>query len=416
MIYFFYSTALFCQHTYYISSRGENRNSGLSPRESWRIIKELKPGNTYLLKRGDTLFFTINKVQNPTQRRIFIGAYGIGAKPVLSLYKQVKKNAWERTSDKIWRIDLSNTSNYSGFLNQKNTDVGFLKVGSQIKGNKVTSMNLLAKEWDFYSDERFLYVFTDNSPKADKNQILIATNYTIVQLSDSMEIADLDLCGNGGHAIQGVKVKNVKLRRITIREIGGSYLKGYRNGTTRYGNGIEFWKSADNCIVEKCDASQIYDAAFTMQSDDSSGIFNRIVFASNTANKNGQSFEFWNLNTTNGFRECEFSHNLCKNAGSGWSDDIRPDKNVGVHILNYFPSSGDRGMKIYRNTFIGARSAFAFLNTDQKKRITFKSSDNVIHLQRQVSMINNGVLKTNNLDTLRKCLNIEGKSSLIRTQ
>ncbi|MCW3120405.1 MAG: hypothetical protein JWM28_4487, partial [Chitinophagaceae bacterium] len=121
--------------TYYISSSGNDTNNGTSSSTPWKTMKTLLPGATYLLKRGDTLYFTIEKIANNTQK-ITIDAYGTGYNPQISLYKNIRASAWQLYSGNIWKVDLKDTSKYTGYKDISDTNVGFIYVNGVIKGAK----------------------------------------------------------------------------------------------------------------------------------------------------------------------------------------------------------------------------------------------------------------------------------------
>lgn len=342
------------QDTYYISAGGNNSNNGLSPSAPWKTIPYVQSGKTYLLNRGDTLYFSVGSTDNPNpSRKIKIASYGSGNKPVLSLYKKIKASAWTRHSGQVWKVDISSSNNFTG-LNSTNTNIGFIKVNGRIYGRKLSSTGELSKPWDFYSDNTFLYVYSNQSPSG--SQIEASCNVSGIDLSDNMEVSDIAICGAGAHGLSAHERSNVTLLGIDISEIGGSYLSGYGNGTTRYGNGIEFFNNAKNCLIQNCSVKQAYDVAFTMQG---TGLFKDVTFQNNKADSSEQSFETWLGSGSEGFRNCKFINNQCYNAGFGWSHDVRPDKNVGVHLLTYLwqvNSTKAQDLLIEGNTFSQARS------------------------------------------------------------
>jgi hypothetical protein len=341
------------QDTYYISAGGNNSNTGLSPSASWKTIPYVQSGKTYLLNRGDTLSFSVGATDNPTpSRKIKISSYGSGNKPVLSLYKKIKPSAWSRHSGQIWKVDISSSNNFTG-LNSTNTNIGFLKVNGRIYGRKLNNTGQLSQSWDFYSDNTFLYVYNTQNPSGSR--VEASCNVSGIDLSDNMEVSDIAICGAGAHGLSAHERSNVTLSSIDISEIGGSYLSGYGNGTTRYGNGIEFFNNAKNCLIQNCSVKQAYDVAFTMQG---TGLFKDVTFRNNKADSNDQSFEAWLGSGSEGFRNCKFINNQCYNAGFGWSHDVRPDKNVGVHLLTYLWQVNNRNAQdllIEGNTFSQAR-------------------------------------------------------------
>ena len=389
-LFFFTFVQLTCfsQTTYYISNKGNDKNDGLSSKRPIKTIVRMMRGSKYLLKRGDTFYFKINASET-FNGLIKIDAYGKGKKPVVSLYKNIKSTSWTLFSKSIWKVDLKNSDNYSGYTNADDTNVGFVKIGSSIKGNKVNSIDKLKVRWDFYSDSQFLYVFSTKNPSYLNEHIRITTRDNIVQLGSNMQVSNISLIGTGGHAIQGSDRSNVVIKNVTISEIGGSYLPGFKRGDTRFGNGIEILGKGSNYTIEGCYVSQVYDAAYTIQSTGSDACFENIVFKNNVAENNEQSFEFWTSNRRGGFKNCWFISNHCLNAGFGWSHSVRPDKDVGVHILNYYSAFSNNDITISQNIFKRAKTGYIYLDADTTKVIMFKSDRNRIFLDENVPIRTN---------------------------
>jgi hypothetical protein len=377
LIFFSLTTTLHAQNTYYISITGSNTNDGLSPQTPKQSIGKMVPGNTYLFKRGDTFYSNVQLVNNvPPDKRIVVGAYGTGAKPIITAYKFIRKNAWTQDSGNIWKVDLKNRANYGGNLDNSNTNVGFIKVNNKIYGNKQNSKDSLKQQWDFYSDAQFLYVYADGNPGVS-NTINVTCNNILFTLSDNMDVSNLNLMGSGGHGLRGVDVENVTAKNIDISEIGGSYLYGDDpKKTVRYGNGVELWNSAKNCVISYCRVQDVYDAAFTMQGRATNKYFENVVFKNNYADDNEQSFEFWIMGFKSGFINCKYINNTCLDAGYGWSHGVRPQKDVGVHILMYHWEVNKSDLQISGNTFKNAASGYMYLNLN--KDSLFRSYKNKI--------------------------------------
>lgn len=88
------------------SYRGENGASDGSrrrPYANWLQVPSLQPGDSVFFKRGDVfpLNATLQIQQGGTQNRpIYLGAYGIGAKPVLSAMARLQ--GWTKSANGIW--------------------------------------------------------------------------------------------------------------------------------------------------------------------------------------------------------------------------------------------------------------------------------------------------------------------------
>lgn len=377
-------SAVYSQTKRYLSMRGDDNNDGLSLAKPWKTIKELKPNTTYLFSRGDTFYFPIRLVANPSVKdRIVIDSYGKGPKPVISLYKKIENKKWVAEKDNVWKIDLKNKENYTGYTSSTNSNVGFIKVDNQIFGYKFKDVASLKKNWDFYSDSQFLYVYSENDLSEMSESIQIATNATIVQLSDNMEVRNIKIMGTGGHGIQGTSVKNITIKNVDITEIGGAILPNFGNGFVRYGNGIELLMSAGNCKISGCFISQVYDSGFTMQGKGENTYFENIVFERNRLENNEQSFEYWIKGWKSGYKNCRFINNTCSDAGFGWSHAVRPEKNVGVHILTYELETDVLDISIIGNKFINALNGLIYSKNLERETPIFKAKNNQVRLSGQ---------------------------------
>jgi hypothetical protein len=361
------------RHVYFISNAGNDSSDGLSKDNPWRTLKVLQPSNTYLLRRNDTFCFAIKHVPNPNLQKIIISSYGDGARPVISGYINTLPGRWQQQSARIWKTSLDNRTN-----------IGFLNVDGQIMGAKMNSLAGLKEHWDFYSDDKFLYMFAENSPGQSAASIRIAPNGVIIMLSDAMEIGNVTLAGTGGHGIQGTGSRYVNIHDVDISDIGGAYL----NENIRYGNGIEFWDGAQHCSVVRCHIRNVYDVAVTLQSgklkangNPSPKNYADIMFSENLLEDNEQSFEFEVRDSISTFSNCVFEHNRCRNAGFGWSHAVQPDKNAGVHLLCYRLTKGIEGVTVRNNTFINALSGYVYFHDNQRSNGMFTSYSNEVILR-----------------------------------
>lgn len=415
VLIFISATAFGQPKTYYVSATGNDQNNGLSAATPWKTIKRLSPGSTYLLKRGDTLYFSLPKLPD-NKNKITIDAYGTGSNPVISLYKKIKQASWQKAEGNTWRVDLTKPGNVTGFTDTTDTNVGFIKVGNEIKGVKRTNEFLLKNAWDFYSDNQFLYVYTNEAPDKLGVSIFCNANISIIRLSSNMTIRNISLTGTGGHGIKGENVHDVTIEGVDITEVGGSYLPGFGDGKVRYGNGIEFWSSASDCLVSGCKVENAYDVAYTMQSTDPKSTFSNVVFTGNEANDNEQSFEFWVKDKNGAFKNCKFINNICTNAGYGWSHTIRPYPQ-GVHLLCYFNSGDLSGLTIAYNTFKNARNGYINIPSDIPKANMFNSDNNKIYLNKNTPVMSHGIQKTKVIwDDFRNSINIEAHSMFSNSQ
>ena len=103
-LFLFSSVAAFAGQNFYISeTTGNDSNNGLTPQTAWKTLAKMNeswslvnPGDSVLLKRGDTFSYTtIRKTgegmlnvdlhkSGTASNYITIGAYGSGAKPIIT--------------------------------------------------------------------------------------------------------------------------------------------------------------------------------------------------------------------------------------------------------------------------------------------------------------------------------------------
>ncbi|MBL8001352.1 MAG: right-handed parallel beta-helix repeat-containing protein [Flavobacteriales bacterium] len=99
--------------TYYVSPNGNDANSGTSESQAWRTIARvnqlsfgLQPGDAVLFQKGGTYRGTLVVASSGTTTSpITIGAYGTGAKPVISGSSVV--TGWTVHQGNIWKAPLA---------------------------------------------------------------------------------------------------------------------------------------------------------------------------------------------------------------------------------------------------------------------------------------------------------------------
>jgi hypothetical protein len=140
-------------------------------------------------------------------------------------------------------------------------------------------------------------------------------------------------CG-AAHGFGGGSTRNIVIRDCDISWIGGGHQFTSPEGRhVRFGNGIEFWSSARDCLVEGCRLWEIYDAALTNQGSGTNQQIN-ITYRDNVIWNSEYSFEYWNRGAASVTHNIHFEHNTCVNAGFGWGHAQRPDRN-GRHLMFY---------------------------------------------------------------------------------
>ena len=265
--------------TYYVSADGTGWDgTDIEDPISLDVLntKKIKTGDTILFKCGDTFIGSVApQIRYTNDEKIIISSYGEGARPTISAFKYVNKN-WEKYSDNIYRIDILDESNYSGYNYPDHYafNIGFIEDDNGNKYyHKKNSLDKLTEEFDFYSDgEQYIYFRSARDPYELLGGLKLAVNNKLFILSSNMAISNLRFACTGGHALQigGAPASNVRITNCLIEDIGGSYLNPEYE--ERYGNGIEFYSSdAENVEIADNIIRNVYDVAFTIQGDAGSG-------------------------------------------------------------------------------------------------------------------------------------------------
>ena len=172
---------------------------------------------------------------------------------------------------------------------------------------------------------------------------------------------NLDLRYGAAHGIGGGNTHHITVRACDLSYIGGGHQLTRPEGTpVRFGNGIEFWSSARDCLVEDCRLWEIYDAALTNQGD-GTNVQENITYRRNVIWNSEYSFEYWNRGPASLTRNIVFEHNTCADAGYGWGHRQRPDPN-GRHLMFYDNGAVTTNVVIRYNVFCHAADSLLRLH------------------------------------------------------
>ena len=335
--------------TYYVSADGTGVDgTDINDPISLEVLntKKIKTGDTILFQRGDTLFGSVEpQIIYTNDKTIKISSYGDGDFPTISAYKYVDKK-WDKYRENIYRMDILDESNYSGYKEQNPTafNIGFIQ---DDKGTnyyrKKGSLDQLTEPYDFYSDgERYIYLRCNQDPYDELGGLKLAVNIKLFMLGSNMDISNLRFAVTGGHALQALSIpaKNVRISNCVIEDIGGCYLNPKYE--KRYGNGIEFYSSdAENVEIKDTIIRNVYDVGFTIQGEVGSG--HNVLVHDNVFVNNTQDSEIWEGHEAGGVNNYQFYNNISINQGRGWGYEARPDHDASAHILfyEYFPKTAD---------------------------------------------------------------------------
>lgn len=383
---------------FYVSSNGcgngtsENSPFGLS--ELKNIT--LNDGDIVLFKNGDVFYEVVEYKKNKHSRVIF-DAYGVGDKqPTFSCCRVVVSgSSWIKESQNIYKIDLSDSSNYSGTRDvTEANNVGFMICdGDVLYCDRKESKNNLSKPFDYYCDDEFIYVYSVANPNLLYNEIRFICNpknNTAFQVQSNVTIQNLHFEYIGGHAVKGYdNPENVIIQNNNFNFIGGCRLTS-NSSYIRYGNAIEFFNYGKNIIVRNNHISNCYDVGFTLQGND--GYWENVSVYDNTFKTNSQSFELWGRNVNGGddtgFKNIRFYNNICIDQGRGWGY-IRVDKHKSADIEIQYMELKSNDISIENNIFYNPIRLSYVRNDSSNVYLTqIKQNNNKIYLNSESTIYN----------------------------
>ena len=365
--------------TYYVSSTGTSK-TGTSANDpmSYETAnnKEYVSGDTILFKRGDTFYGEFKpKVTQVDSKITKVSSYGSGEMPVISAYKIAdSSNSWQLYREGIYKIKLTDTSYFSGLTttDANSTNIGFLEDKNGVKYyNKKGSLGELGSEYDFYCDGTYLYFKCESNPYSKLGELKLATKTNLFILTSNMKVENIKLSGTGAHGFLNseVSVQNVEISNNVIEDIGGSYLKG----TTRYGNGIEFYgTNVSNLVVRNNIIRNVYDVGFTIQGTAGSG--KNVTVKNNVFVQNSHDSEIWESGSATGVKGYQFTNNISINVGRGWGHDARADKYDVAHVLFWGYNIEDTDIYFHHNTVYNPRRLY-FIEQTNHTDIFFKEKN-----------------------------------------
>lgn len=356
---------------YYIVETGNDSGAG-GIAAPWKTLDKLNTeiaaarvtrADRVFLARGSTFYGRMNLSGLSTSGSGFlqIRPFGYGPLPEINGYK-TSLDTWVLSDTNVWRLNLTaGSTDYTG--NQStNLDVGHLRVGSEYKAYKRSSLAGLVNDWDFYSDGTYVYVKrTGASPGPG---VRIAIRDSGVTLGNNVDVRGLSILGFGAHGFVNSGNGNIIAANNRIEAIGGSYISGT---STRYGNGFEGYSNARKMNVTQNRIRQCFDVGMTVQGPMDGNAASEILYQGNWIENCNQSFEIWA--TTSGtpaaqpLNKISFVENVCVGAGRSWAAEARADSfGKGIHLLSYeLPPSID--VKVKRNVFYDAKDALGWYNS-----------------------------------------------------
>jgi hypothetical protein len=215
--------------------------------------------------------------------------------------------------------------------------------------------DLQAQGQYWYDEDRHgVKLYSESNPGEFYSAIECALRIHMINQSSRSYVTyeNLALKYGGAHGIGGGSTAHIIVRDCDFGFIGGGDQHG-GDRTVRFGNGVEFWGNAHDCLVQRCRLWEIYDAALTNQNSGPNVKQYNITYRNNVIWNSEYSFEYWNRPENSETYNIRFEHNTCVNAGHGWGHTQRRDPS-GRHLCFYTSPAAARDMFIRNNIFFEA--------------------------------------------------------------
>lgn len=339
---------------YYVSGSGDDGNSGTSPAAAWRSMAKVNgfqfaPGDVVHFECGGEWRGQLVPSSGSPQGPVTYTSYGDGPKPLLlGSVEKSEPGDWRPVGTNLWRtgpfpVDVGNI-----IFNNGQTCAVKVWTEAEVKGPQ--------RFW-FDRQQRTVLLCAEQNPAMLFDDIECALkNHIINEGGKSYVVYDgLHLAYGAAHGIGGGGTHHIVVRNCDLCFIGGGHQHsrktphGVRH--VRYGNGIEFWSSAHDNLVEGCRVWDIYDAGLTNQGSGNNTQYN-ITYRNNVVWNCEYSFEYWNRPAESTTHDIYFEDNFCYNAGRGWSHAQRPWP-AGVHLMFFSNSARTDRFFVRRNVFHG---------------------------------------------------------------
>ncbi|MBP3529993.1 MAG: right-handed parallel beta-helix repeat-containing protein [Thermoguttaceae bacterium] len=233
----------------------------------------------------------------------------------------------------------------------------------EFAGFKRWSLDELKAANDFWFDlaTKRLYVLSDENPGVafEGIEAPLRTNTCVCNANDVV-IENIAFSHTAAHGISLNGAKRCVVRNCDFDWIGGGdlYREGGAGRRTRFGNGVEFWESSEDCVVEFCQFSRIYDVAVTTQGPEKT-VSRNLTIRDNTMFDCEQAFEIWFSHPETVVDNLIFERNLCVDMGNCWGHAQRPNPRA-TPLLGYGLDAKKVDVIIRKNVFCGTVQHFVW--------------------------------------------------------
>ena len=352
------------------SDRGDDAASGTSAETAWKSLGKVNAaaivaGDVVRFKRGGLWRGSLVPKSGERGKPVVYTAYGTGRKPILQQsVDRSKPGDWVEVRKGLWAtLPRTIPDDVGIFICNHGEKWGTKKWANpkwEVPADSYWQRYIaMTKDLDYaYSgDEKRVYVVSARNPGERFDSIELAMTRHVVCQGGKHDIVYDGLWVRYGaaHGFGGGSTRNLTIRNCDVCWIGGGlqyWRKDEKTGKivapVRYGNGIEFWGTCHNNLVERNRLWECYDAATTNQGRDDEE--EDVTWRDNVIWNSEYSFEYWNSRLT---RNVIFEHNTCVDAGKGWAHAQRPDPN-GAHLMYYHNRAATTNFVVRNNIFCRA--------------------------------------------------------------
>jgi hypothetical protein len=337
---------------YYVKPTGNNALDGLTDATAWATLAKVRSsipsmteGAKVYLKRdcvwqNELLYANSTYSPGTAANPFIIGAYGTGAKPIITGSIDGVAASWANMGSNIWRtlctsIDVGNVivNTKSGtqavchkYFHSADARTGATpKMPSDILPSVQGNYFHNTEGINYYSSTSpYLYMYSVGNPSTfydglelaqdDMQSNIVNARYITLQDLDFRYNSDMGcmLVGGGSNASYN---HHQIVERCDFSFGGGSIGTGTATAV-RDGYGIQLANGGDDITVRDCTFDEMWNLPFTIQTND----FNRIYVYRNLFMRSGAVFESW-LNGHN-LDSCYWVNNTHYNQGYGlmWTE------------------------------------------------------------------------------------------------
>jgi hypothetical protein len=237
--------------TYYVSSSGNDANTGLTVNLAWQTLAKvnattLSPDDHILLKCGDTWREQLTIGQSGSAGQpIVISNYGLGNNPLILGSKA--STTWTDQGSNVWKSDITFTEpkDVSG---NRTANIFFLNNDNSVStGIHKTNSGELITNYNWYWSANYIYVYSTVNPStvwsaieaSQRNEGILLSKKNYITI-DGVDIKYTESIGiNGGQGVPTLAQTDIIVRNCELSFIG------YPNGA---GYGIDV--IASNVLIE----------------------------------------------------------------------------------------------------------------------------------------------------------------------